>query len=191
VRFANTGEPYNIELRRRARFKTLTINDRKIHDIKGQISRNASIQAGMARIADIEERYLRFILNATTKNIDMEIIDPEGKALTEKSGDVTIAKDEIPVQVFLERPKRGEYTIKLNGQRLQTQAEPFWVLVTATDDNPLDKTAGCGGIQTESDDVPAEAIYGLLILSMVVSILAIMVVAKKRAATRKRARHRL
>jgi hypothetical protein len=121
----------------------------------------------------------------------MEIIDPEGKALTEKSGDVTIAKDEIPVQVFLERPKRGEYTIKLNGQRLQTQAEPFWVLVTATDDNPLDKTAGCGGIQTESDDVPAEAIYGLLILSMVVSILAIMVVAKKRAATRKRARHRL
>lgn len=104
-------------------------------EFEGAIRAGETVEAGRFAVA-AGERELRVTLNWPGSALELRLHDPQGRQVGAGYPGLKLWKPGRPAYVVLERPKAGEWTVKLHGQDVRPGGTDYYV-VASTGDLPV------------------------------------------------------
>lgn len=98
-----------------------------IADLNGAVSQGQVVNAGNFVVGPLKAQ-LHVALSWPGSDLDPMLVDPKGKIVDAKYKGVEFFRDQNPEVVVVERPKKGEWTLKVKGKDVSQPEEEFFAI---------------------------------------------------------------
>ncbi len=102
-----------------------------IGQFSGTIAQDQQLEAGSFEV-DSAATELRVGLNWPGSQIDLTLIDPSGRTVSENYPELELAKTTRPAYWILKNPKEGSWTVQLLGSDIPGEASPYYVVASTS-----------------------------------------------------------